>query len=349
MKKSHLFFTLIFYTFGSFAQTGSNTGFVPEGRVFGEVFGDYYYKVASDTLFESTGGEYQKNAKDDNAFALRRFYLGYEYQFSEKISVKLMLEGNDEQLLDNGIKSANLKYYYVKWKNIFPGSDLMIGGQSTPTWCSITEKTWGYRSVEKTIMDFRKAGCSNDFGISLSGKLNKDQTIAYNLMIGNGTGQKPENNIFKKLYASVNGKFFDKKLLVELYTDLEKTSETSSKQSIKGFVGFQNSKLTIGVEPFQQITREDNMDDVVTFGSTFFVRGQLVENKLRAFGRFDLFNPDDTKSLYDENFSLIGLDYTPHSNIHIIPNIWLNGYSEMDGAMARTSDVTARLTFWVKF
>ena len=40
----------------------------------------------------------------------------------------------------------------------------------------------------------RKLGSSNDFGISLQGKLSDKGNIGYNLMIANGTSQKPENN-----------------------------------------------------------------------------------------------------------------------------------------------------------
>ena len=145
MKKVNLLLLFSIFAITVFAQEEKKDEFKPHGKIFGEVFGDYFYKLKSDTIYESTGGEYQKNKQDDNAFALRRFYLGYEHQFSKQFSAKLMFEGNDGQLLTNGKKSVNVKYYYLKWKDIFPGSDLIIGGQSTPTWSRFTEKIWGDR------------------------------------------------------------------------------------------------------------------------------------------------------------------------------------------------------------
>jgi len=349
MKKLYFFLLISVFANSISAQDTKKLDFKNSGKFFGEVFFDYFYKANSDTIYSSTGGQYQKNKKSDNAFALRRFYFGYKHKFNEQFSTKLMFEGNDGQLLTNGKKSVNIKYYYLKWKNIFPGSDLIVGGQSTPTWSRFTEKIWGYRSVEKTIMDFRKQGSSNDFGISLSGKLNEDKTIGYNLMIGNGSGQKPEANVFKKIYASVNAKLFDKKLLLELYSDFEPGENSETKTTIKLFVGFQNDKLTVGVEPFQKIRKRLNADAEKTLGSTFFVRGTLIDKKLYGFGRFDIFNPDKSIAHYNERFTVIGFDYTPFKNVHFMPNVWLNNYSELDNSTKRSGDIVGRLTFWFKF
>ena len=349
MKKVNLLLLFSIFAITVFAQEEKKDEFKPHGKIFGEVFGDYFYKLKSDTIYESTGGEYQKNKQDDNAFALRRFYLGYEHQFSKQFSAKLMFEGNDGQLLTNGKKSVNVKYYYLKWKDIFPGSDLIIGGQSTPTWSRFTEKIWGYRSIEKTIMDFRKQGGSNDFGVSLAGKLNADKTIGYNLMIGNGTGQKPEADIFKKAYFSVNAKLFNKKLLLEIYTDFENRENGENKMTIKGFAGFQNEKLTVGFEPFQKIQKQENGDDIKNFGAAFFVRGTIIDKKLYGFGRYDMFNPNEASSNYNESFMVAGFDYTPIKNVHIMPNIWINNYSELNNSVKRSGDVAARVTFWFKF
>lgn len=349
MKNLKLLVILSLFSVQIYAQEKNNEEFKPYGKIFGEVFGDYFYKLNSDTIYESSGGQYQKNKQYDNAFALRRFYLGYEHKFSKKFSAKLMFEGNDSQLLDNGKKTVNVKYYYLKWKNIFPGSDLIIGGQSTPSWSRFTEKIWGYRSIEKTIMDFRKQGGSNDFGLSLSGKLNVDKTIGYNLMVGNGSGQKPEADIYKKVYASVNAKLFNKKLLLEIYTDFEQQEKSQNKITLKGFIGFQTDKLTIGIEPFRKMQKQDNADDIKTIGSTIFIKGILIKEKLHGFGRFDMFKPNEATSFYNETFAVIGLDYMPAKNIHIMPNIWLNNYIELNKSVDRSGDFVARITFWYKF
>ena len=67
---------------------------------------------------------------------------------------------------------------------------------------------------------------------------------------------------------------------------------------------------------------------------------------------------------YNEGFLTVGLDYTPNKNVHIMPNIWMNTYSDMrtkpasyDATKAsdrtkyydRKSDMVVRLTFFYVF
>ncbi len=70
-------------------------------------------------------------------------------------------------------------------------------------------------------MDMRKIGGSNDVGISLQGKFNDKGDYGYNLMIGNGSGAKPEADKFKKFYGDVYLKFLDQKIILDLGADNE--------------------------------------------------------------------------------------------------------------------------------
>ncbi len=321
----------------------------PRGKVTGEVFGDYYYKIQGDTLNPSTEDGYQQVKQGANAFALRRVYLGYSYHFNRKFITKILFEGNDGQLLANGARSVNIKYFYLKVKDIFPGSHLMIGGQPTPTFATFTEKIWGYRSIEKSAVEFRHFGCSNDFGLSLSGKLNKSKTLGYYVMIGNGSAQRPEINIFKKIYGAINGQFFNKKILFEMYADLEKQSGGLQKMTFKGFAGYQSALFTIGFEPYEELYTQNRNITLQTFGFALFSHGTLIQDRLTFFARYDLFKPDANRSVYNETFAVFGLDYTPMKNIHFMPNIWINSYSAMGSANVHPSDIIARITFWFKY
>ncbi len=348
-------------------EQSQNQSFVKSFKVFGEVFGDYYYKTGGSNNPGIGTSEYCNVKKDAQAFAFRRIYFGSAFEFSPKFEGKIMLESNDDQLLPNGKKSAgNLKYAYIKWKEIYKGASLILGAQSTLTWSRFTEKIWGYRSIEKTIFDARKLGSSNDVGISLAGKL-LNEKIGYNLMIGNGQGQKPENNRFKKFYFSVNGKEFDKHLLWEVYLDYEDQNPVSwhwqtNKTTIKGFLGYQTAGLTAGIEGGKQaqenygvnidtlISKIDTVN-VVPTGYTFFVKGNIIKDKLNAFVRFDLWNPDSKVSNdgWKEYFTVIGIDFTPTKNVHFMPNLWVNMYDNKNGKDTRLADVVPRLTFWWKF
>ncbi len=359
MKKLSGILILVVFLISGLKAQESKSDFKPGGKVFGQVFGDYFYKVGSTDVDSLLGGkgEYKKKALNDNAFSLRRVYLGYSYQFTENIAAKVMFESSDGNQITGGKRGLNVKYYYLEWKNFIPNGKLIIGGQSTPTWSRFTEKIWGYRCVEKTIMDFRGLGGSNDLGVSLSGSFDKNGLFGYELMVGNGTGQKVEFNTNKKIYASVHAKLLGEKLLMEVYFDNEKDANDNATSTIKGFVGYQSSAFTVGVEPFQK-SYYSGSTQTAAFGTTIFARGQIVKDKLNFMARYDMFNGDvqdvDLTNLdhaYNEGFILAGLDYTPAKNIHFIPNVWINTYSKKSGSPYpdKDADIAARITFFYKF
>jgi len=160
-----LLFASITYTMYAQDTTRAKEKFKPSGKLWGYVFGDYYYKLQADSLGRGTG-EYSNMKENANAFEFRRIYLGYDYQISEKISAELLLS-HEKNYDANSNRTVFIKSANVRWKNIIPKNDLIIGQSATPTWGFVSEKVWGYRSVEKTVTDFHKAGNSNDVGISL--------------------------------------------------------------------------------------------------------------------------------------------------------------------------------------
>ena len=324
----------------------------PSGKVLGEFFGDYFYKVAGDTgnLLVGTG-QYQQTVKDRNGFEIRRFNLGYEYNFNSTFYARLMLEGNDGFTNEKSTRIVYIKYAFLEWKNIFKGSKLTIGAQSTPTFGTFVEKIWSYRSVEKEILDFHKYAGSNDVGISLSGKFNEPGTLNYYLMVGNGRSTSVENNNYKRLYGSVYGSLFDKHFLFQLYTDYERQSPVKDAYLFQGFLGYQNEKITIGAEPFNRLVVNDTLKNESAFGLELFARGPIIKDKLNGLFRIDLFNPNTKidNAGYNETFIVFGLDYTPMKNIDIIPNIWINSYNTKGNTDPdRKGDVVARITFRYK-
>ena len=126
-----------------------------------------------------------------------------------------------EALTDNKlafyVKLANLRI-----KDIWKGTDLVLGQVATPAFPMSSEPIWGYRSIEKTIIDIRGTP-SYDLGATLQGKFDPATgNFGYDLMVGNGTGAKPEGDKYKWFYGDIWGKFFDKKLYVNFYTDYQR-------------------------------------------------------------------------------------------------------------------------------
>ncbi|WP_460431935.1 hypothetical protein [Arachidicoccus ginsenosidivorans] len=366
-------------------------GIPKTGHLWGYAFGDYATKAHSDSLNRGGANQYTGVAKNENAFAFRRIYLGYDYNISKKFFTEILLAAEDNithtsgdgaktasgDLLSNNKYTFYIKYANVHWKDIWTGTELIIGQSMTPAFSATSEKVWGYRSVERTIADIRRTP-SFDLGVSLRGRFDKAAKYGYDLMVGNGNGAVPENNKFKKFYGDLWAKLLNKKLTLQLYADYERLQWTSQwhheTNMIKAFVGYTDKAYAVGVEGFLNHGKNDvaginasNRDtlNADALGLSIFGRATVIPGKLAAFSRIDFFNPDrhyeaDKYESYQgfsshyepntkEKFVTAGLDFTPVSNVHIIPNIWYNSYEGQQaglvGARKHDYDLVYRVSF----
>jgi len=355
------------------AAADQSAEFKPSGKVWGYVLADYFVKAHADSLNRGNT-QYANTAKNFNAFAFRRIYLGYDYQISKTFSTQLLLAHESDNLDASGGRTVFIKAANLRWKNILPNNDLVIGQTATPIYALTSESVWGYRSVEKTVADMRKFGSSNDLGILWQGKLNDKGDYGYNFMIANGTSQKLETDKYKKFYGEIYAKFMNQKLIVDLTSDYEPSSSTQSKTTVHGFVAYQTTPFTAGIEIVNQTQKGATKDttagkanaksvNIIPLAFSVFVRGQIVPDKLNYFARFDTYNPDtkynadikySTKVGSDkEYFVTAGIDWTPVKNVHLMPNIWYNSYSSMknnvSGKAKNDYDLTARVTAYFIF
>lgn len=378
MKKQLIFILLSVLSLNAIGQKDTaRVEFKPSGKLWGYVFGDFLYKAGTNT-FGMSNTQYAATPKDFTSLEFRRIYLGYDYDISEHFSSQLILAYEGSSFTSDGARSFYIKAANIKWKNIFHNADLVIGQMSTPTYATTSEPVWGYRSLEKTIMDMRKIGGSNDVGISLQGKFNDKGDYGYNLMIANGSGAKPEADKFKKFYGDVYIKFADQKIILDLGADNEWSQAKpyqKSKTTIKGFLGYQTKSFTVGLEAFQQIQKNNTIyaeappsvaiDTVnaLASGISVFARG-TISKKLGYVLRYDYFNPDGKfnknniypasySGVYTESFVLAGLDYTPVKNVHLIPNLWYDIYNnrneDVNHLSKNSNDLALRLTVYYIF
>jgi hypothetical protein len=352
--------------------TSQSSEFKPSGKIWGYTFVDYFYQIHSDSL-KRGNTQFAKTPKDYNAFAFRRVYLGYDFNISEKFSTELIIS-HEGDTLNSSARTFFLKAANLRWKNILPNNDLVIGQTSTPTFSFTAEKVWGYRSIEKNIVDMRKLGSSNDVGLLWQGKLDDKGSFGYNLMIGNGTAQKPEFDKYKKFYGEVYSKLLNQKLILDLTADYEASSGDKSKSTLHGMVAYTTEPFTVGFEAVTQNLKNALVDTTAGIGNSknvnstplgisIFARGQIVPEKLAYFARYDNYNPDTkykstirykkSPATYNENFITAGLDWMPVKNVHLEPNIWINTYSDkksnVNGLAKNDYDMTARITFYYIF
>ena len=356
--------------------------FKPSGKIWGYAFGDYAFKLHADSALRGKQ-QYSGLPKNYNSFNLRRVYLGYDYQFTSNISSQFLLahesgmESNPASTnsLADGNRGVYIKAMNLRFKNIIPRATIVVGQQSTPTFATLAEGLWGYRSIEKTIADMRGVSSSTDLGLGVFGKIGKNENVGYEILVGNSNGAKLENNKYKKIYTSLYFYLLNKKLVIQGNYEHDRTAASPLKQDInnfKAYAAYHTTTTTFAVEAFRQLKTNNAMyldgvnslySDVTPSGISFYVTQTLTPDKLRIFARYDIYNPDnkyDSKLNYasgynttKESFATVGLDFLPYKNIHIMPNLWYNNYgSRIPGATGNLKsdyDLEARVTLYFLF
>ncbi|HEX4372855.1 MAG TPA: hypothetical protein VHZ50_06055 [Puia sp.] len=326
------YFAILFFAFlFSFTQTKAQyllnsdsaykAGSPNSGRIWGYVFSDFYYKGHADSLNRGGANQYTGIPTGRNAFQFRRIYLGYDYNISNKFSTELLLAAEDNfpafnppssaaasgDELSNSKETFFIKLANIRWKNVWKGTDLVIGEQTTPSFAMLTEKVWNYRPIERTIADVRRTP-SYDMGAGLQGVFDPaTKNFGYNLLVATGNSDKPASNSFKWFYGDVYYWFLNKKLVIDLYADYQRLNWSSSwhhdRQMLKGFIAYNTQALTIGVEGYVNTIRNDTRAylgggggsdtlNTAARGISFYVHGDIVPNKLRFFARVDTYNPN---------------------------------------------------------
>ena len=186
----------------TFASTNIFTQNLDKGKISGEVFLDYLYNVTRDSIQPKLSNTALKGAKDLNGFEFRRVTFTYDYEFSSKFQSRVRFEANQSSASGSSV-TPYIKDLALKWKNIFDGSDLILGIQPPPSF-EVSESYWQFRSLEKTIMDLRSIASSRDMGIALKGKIDAEGTVGYWITFANNSSLGPETDKYKRAYAHIN-------------------------------------------------------------------------------------------------------------------------------------------------
>lgn len=330
--------------------------FISRGTLFSTMYFDTYYMLQGDALYPGNS-EYAMHGKGDAGFTFRRIYLGYDYDFSEKFSARVVLELKDALPLNDG--AVTLKGASLTWREIYPLADLIVGITSTPTFSvGGSESFWKYRSVEKTLADMRGMRSSSNTGIRVKGLFNESETMGYNFMIANATGSGEENLKHKLVYLNLWRYLLENQLYLEIYQDYNKLPVAGSIATTKGFAAWRTPGYTIGAELAHQRYSQAGFQgqNINVLGFSAFAHADILDDQLRAFIRYDSYDPDrgfsmdhyDPEGLlpYQEHFFLLGLDISLWENVDVMPNLWINSYqNKTQGQMGPATEVVARITF----
>jgi hypothetical protein len=343
--------------------TGTEPDF-PRGRISGLVFGDLYYNLAGDPThhYNAAGADSGKNyidgngvpiTKDLNGAQIRRIYFQLDNDLSIKYSTRFRLEADSKELTSGGKIGVFVKAAYLQAKNWIPGGNAFLGMTSTPTFEN-SEEFWGYRAIEKTIVDFRGLSPASDLGVSLKGFADAGHRIGYSGMIGTDTGQRPENNRQKRAYLSIPLRPLED-LRIEPYVDYEwiRTNTGEHDRALyKIFAGYEFKRVALGGEGFKQVVHGGNASPTYTYPVGYSVFARVAGTpKLHGYLRYDKFQPD-TKGAnrVDQSLYIAGFDWEPYKDVHLMPNIESLQY-DARGTAAPPShhDTQARITFYYRF
>jgi hypothetical protein len=332
----------------------SDGNFKPSGNLWGLVFGDYAFKTQNDTLGRGGGNVQYKGTNalnsnniasgtnpvpanvQSNAFQLRRVYLGYDYSFAKNLSASVIL-ANEQTLLPNNQNTTYLKYAYVKWANIWKGTDIIFGQFQTSSYSADfgVSPLWGYRSVERTILDLHNIDASTDLGVSLQGKLWESKSgadsvrpslVGYYLQLGNGNSATPESDPYKKARVSLYTALLKQQLVIGVYGDFSNQQYSpyhTSNTTFNAYVSYRSPIFHVGVEVFQQTNQNSDIYKTYTpetktlsatndtssgvqVGLSVFASARIIKNKLNVFGRYDSYNPDikwNTNRVYSKAYA----------------------------------------------
>ena len=329
-----------------------STVIVAQGKFSGYMFGDYYYNVLRDGNFGNLSNVASPSGTTAfQAFQFRRIYFTYDSDISEKFTTRFRIEADQSANTSNGKIGVFVKDAYLKWKNIFSGSDLIFGIQPPPTY-EISEAAWGYRSLEKTIMDLRGIVSPRDQGISLKGKLIDDGKLDYWVMFANNSANSPETDKYKRYYAHIHLKPITN-LQATLYVDYKAQADivdsyhadsklNNSALTTSLFVGYSEPfQYNIGFEGFLQPTSNGLKDTLAReystksgmgislFGS-YFIMPELVG--VLRYDRFDPCTDDKGKDPVNvttvsananvaRDYIIVGLSWKLDRNVSLMPNI----------------------------
>lgn len=345
----------------------------PAGKFGGYMMGDYYYNLQRDAGFAGLANNASSSAAPGatamQSFIMRRVYLSYDNDISEQFTTRFRLEADQgTDVLASGKISVFVKDAYLRWKNIFAGSDLIFGIQPPPTY-DVSEGAWGYRSLEKTIMDLRGIYGSRDVGVSLKGKLVDNGMFNYWVMIGKNAGNAPATTSkFNRYSAQLQIKPVTN-LQATLYFDYLGAADKADPFKAGSFVGntmstmaifvgyAQPNSFNVGLEAFSQSTANGytatgatSLSSLTKTGISAWITANLTSD-WSVIGRYDNYDPNTNSAATGDvrNYIIGGVAWKANKNVSIMPNILYETYETPASGKSIDASVTARVTFYFVF
>jgi len=301
--------------------------------ISGLAFGDYYVVPS----------HHDERVEGMNGFWIRRGYLTVDRALSDELFARIRFELNQAgDFRTNATLEPYVKDAFIRWRRS-PALELYIGLSPSPA-IETVERVWGYRSVEKTVLDLHRVIATRDLGIAAAGTYGR---VKYQAQIGNGSATGTETNEGKKVAASMS-LAPTAATLVDVYADFEDRPGATNRTTLQGIGAIQTERYRIALQYGLQFRdQQDDFDAISLFGS------YNLSPRWALLGRVDRAdaNPEGDRIPYVQldparasTMFLAGADWKLHKNLSIIPNVMLFAYE--DGG---EDDLFGKVTFSFSF
>ncbi|MCX7798634.1 MAG: hypothetical protein N2249_08445 [Melioribacter sp.] len=339
---------IFFHSITTFFLIGASVFSQNLPKFSGLMFGDYFYNLS------------YHNSSDEgmNGFQFRRIFITADYTIAENFNSRFRLEADNISNRNSTSNKMNVwvKDAYLEWVNVFTGSNLYIGLSPTPAFETST-KIWNHRFIEKTILDYNSIVSARDMGIDLRGNLINGGKIKYWFKVGNNMSGGPENNKYKRFYASFEFYLLKNFIFItygdfttysSIYDEVNKTTLKTNSNVLSLFLNYKYKKFSFGIESFLRnikngFKNQNVIQDLNSYGISLWAY-HSIGDKFTFIGRYDFF--DGNAKVNKDGYSLFifAFDYKPTQKVHIAPNFELTKYEN-----GNKDDFVPRLTFFWEF
>ncbi|HLK23995.1 MAG TPA: hypothetical protein VKT30_04990 [Caulobacteraceae bacterium] len=267
---------------------------------------------------------------------IKRAYLSIDHQFSPVYSANVTFDFAPNGIILNGgtfgtgtlMGSEAIKYAYVQGA-YSPMFIVQLGESKTP-WIPFVEDIYGYRFVDKVIIDQNKFGNSSDWGANIHGDFGKG-LFDYSVSVLDGAGYKnPVRSQSMDVEGRVNVNYHGFVAAIGGYSgDLSNNiqlPQTHPPQApvffqtasrVDALVAYVDPRIRAGIEYFEANnwkvttkTTPDRAEGWSLFGSYVFFPQWSI------FGRYDWEEPSE-KLDAPERYQLwnVGINYEPVKNL----------------------------------
>ena len=316
----------------------------PGIKISGLAFGDFFWIAAN----------HDESLKDDNGFWFRRLYLTFDKAMTERLDMRLRFEMNSagDFTSDNKLEPF-AKDAWVRWK-FTDQHQIHLGLSPTPT-MNVVDEIWGYRLLEKSLLDLQRIGATRDLGVAFRGSVGSGQKVRYHFMFGNGSSTRGETDRGKGTLASL-GYYPNDSLVLEFYSDYDQRPEQADRNTYHAFLAYKKDWGRLGIQYAHQKRKGDSKVDLDLLSFFGIVN---VSPKVALIGRYDRMfdpNPEGTKIPYIPfdptakfHFFLTGIDWKVTEEFSLLPNIEVVRYDKREDGTRPATDVIPRVTFFYRF